>query len=100
MPADLVLIAIGFVHPAHDDVVAGLGLDTDKRGNVAAKTFETSRAGRLRGRRRPRRPVADRHRDRRGPPLRARVDRHLTEPTLRPLGARRYGARRRSGTEP
>jgi glutamate synthase (NADPH/NADH) small chain len=45
MPADLVLIAIGFVHPAHDDVVAGLGLETDKRGNVAAKTFTTSRDG-------------------------------------------------------
>jgi glutamate synthase (NADPH/NADH) small chain len=43
MPADLVLIAIGFVHPAHDDVVAGLGLDLDKRGNLAAKVFETSR---------------------------------------------------------
>ncbi|HEY8000805.1 MAG: glutamate synthase subunit beta [Vicinamibacteria bacterium] len=43
IPAELVLIAIGFVHPAHDDVVAGLGLETDKRGNLAAKTFETSR---------------------------------------------------------
>ncbi len=45
MPADLVLIAIGFVHPAHDDVVAGLRLQLDKRGNLAAKLFETSRAG-------------------------------------------------------
>jgi glutamate synthase (NADPH/NADH) small chain len=43
MPADLVLIAIGFVHPAHDDVVAGLGIELDKRGNLAAKTFATSR---------------------------------------------------------
>jgi glutamate synthase (NADPH/NADH) small chain len=43
MPADLVLIAIGFLHPAHDDIVAGLGLETDGRGNVAAKTFATSR---------------------------------------------------------
>ncbi len=43
MPADLVLIAIGFVHPAHDDVVAALGLGLDKRGNLGAKTFETSR---------------------------------------------------------
>ena len=40
MPADLVLIAIGFLHPAHDDVVAALGLETDRRGNVAAKTFD------------------------------------------------------------
>jgi glutamate synthase (NADPH/NADH) small chain len=43
MPADLVLIAIGFVHPAHDDVVGALEVDTDRRGNVAAKVFETSR---------------------------------------------------------
>ncbi|MET0751261.1 MAG: glutamate synthase subunit beta [Solirubrobacterales bacterium] len=45
MPADLVLIAIGFLHPAHDDVVAALGVETDRRGNLAAKTFETSRDG-------------------------------------------------------
>ena len=45
MPADLVLIAIGFVHPAHDDVVAALGLKTDARGNLAGKVFETSRPG-------------------------------------------------------
>ena len=45
MPADLVLIAIGFLHPAHDDVVAALGLDLDRRGNLAARTFETSRPG-------------------------------------------------------
>jgi len=42
MPADLVLIAIGFVHPAHDDVVGALELGTDRRGNVDAKAFETS----------------------------------------------------------
>jgi glutamate synthase (NADPH) small chain len=45
MPADLVLIAIGFVHPAHEDVVAALGLETDKVGNLAAKAFATSREG-------------------------------------------------------
>jgi glutamate synthase (NADPH/NADH) small chain len=43
MPADLVLIAIGFVHPAHDDVIGALGIETGKRGNVAAKGFATSR---------------------------------------------------------
>jgi glutamate synthase (NADPH/NADH) small chain len=42
MPADLVLIAIGFLHPAHDDVVGALGLETNKRGNVDAKHFVTS----------------------------------------------------------
>ena len=72
MPADLVLIAIGFLHPAHDDVVAGLGLDTDKRGNVAAQALHHLARRRLRRRRRPHRPVADRQRDRRGPPLRPR----------------------------
>jgi glutamate synthase (NADPH) small chain len=45
LPADLVLIAIGFLHPSHDDVVAGLGLEVDRRGNVGAKLFETSRPG-------------------------------------------------------
>jgi glutamate synthase (NADPH/NADH) small chain len=45
LPADLVLIAIGFLHPAHDDVIAGLELGLDKRGNVAAPAFATSRAG-------------------------------------------------------
>ena len=44
LPADLVLIAIGFVHPAHDDVVGALGVGTNRRGNVDAKAFETSRA--------------------------------------------------------
>jgi glutamate synthase (NADPH/NADH) small chain len=43
LPADLVLIAIGFLHPAHDDVVSALNLDIDKRGNLAAPAFATSR---------------------------------------------------------
>ncbi len=45
MPADLVLIAIGFVHPAHDDIVAALGVETDKRGNLDARHFTTSVEG-------------------------------------------------------
>ena len=45
MPADLVLIAIGFVNPAHDDVVGALGIDTNSRGNLDAKAFATSREG-------------------------------------------------------
>jgi glutamate synthase (NADPH/NADH) small chain len=45
MPAGLVLIAIGFVHPAHDDVVAGLGLELDRRGNLAAGAYATSHEG-------------------------------------------------------
>jgi len=36
MPADLVLIAMGFTGPARNGVVERLGLDLDSRGNVAA----------------------------------------------------------------
>jgi glutamate synthase (NADPH/NADH) small chain len=43
--ADLVLIAIGFTHPAHDDVVGELSLELDGRGNVAAGDFHTSQPG-------------------------------------------------------
>ena len=45
--ADLVLLAMGFVHPTHTGLVEGLGVDLDPRGNVAAdlERFETSEAG-------------------------------------------------------
>ncbi len=43
LPADLVLIAIGFVHPDHDGPVAELGLELDSRGNLRAPAFRTSR---------------------------------------------------------
>ena len=36
--ADLVLLAMGFVHPVHDGLVKNLGLKLDQRGNVAAST--------------------------------------------------------------
>jgi len=36
--ADLVLLAMGFVHPVHDGMVKSLGLKLDQRGNVAAST--------------------------------------------------------------
>jgi glutamate synthase (NADPH/NADH) small chain len=38
LKADLVLLAMGFVHPIHDGMVAELGLDLDPRGNVKANT--------------------------------------------------------------
>ena len=46
-PADLVLLAMGFVHPVHEGLVEGLGLEKDGRGNLLADTkrFETSEAG-------------------------------------------------------
>jgi glutamate synthase (NADPH/NADH) small chain len=36
--ADLVLLAMGFVHPVHDGMVKALGLALDPRGNVRAST--------------------------------------------------------------
>jgi glutamate synthase (NADPH/NADH) small chain len=41
--ADLCLVAIGFMHPEHDGVIGGLGLDLDARGNISAPLFATSR---------------------------------------------------------
>jgi glutamate synthase (NADPH/NADH) small chain len=42
--ADLVLLAMGFVHPLHEGLVKDLGLKLDPRGNVAASTddYKTS----------------------------------------------------------
>jgi glutamate synthase (NADPH/NADH) small chain len=42
--ADLVLLAMGFVHPVHDGMIKALGLGLDPRGNVKADTlaYQTS----------------------------------------------------------
>jgi glutamate synthase (NADPH/NADH) small chain len=47
IPADLVLLAMGFVHPVHAGLVEGLGVALDPRGNVKADTqaFATSEPG-------------------------------------------------------
>src|SRR5438309_6077043 len=37
--ADLVLLAMGFVHPVHEVMIAELGLALDQRGNVKADTL-------------------------------------------------------------
>ncbi len=44
IPADLVLLAMGFVHPVHDGMVKSLNLALDQRGNVKASTddYKTS----------------------------------------------------------
>jgi len=42
MPADLVLIAIGFVHPETKGPIDELGIETDRRGNIRANAFQTS----------------------------------------------------------
>jgi glutamate synthase (NADPH/NADH) small chain len=36
--ADLVLLAMGFVHPVHEDMLDALGVEYDPRGNVKADT--------------------------------------------------------------
>jgi len=38
LPADLVLLAMGFVNPVHEGMLDGLGVAYDERGNVAADT--------------------------------------------------------------
>jgi glutamate synthase (NADPH/NADH) small chain len=47
LPADLVLLAMGFVHPVHDGLLGDLGLKLDARGNLDADTrqFTTSEPG-------------------------------------------------------
>jgi glutamate synthase (NADPH/NADH) small chain len=42
--ADLVLLAMGFVHPVHEGMIKSLGVDLDPRGNVKADTlaYQTS----------------------------------------------------------
>jgi glutamate synthase (NADPH) small chain len=43
LDADLVLIAIGFEHPEHDGLVAQLGLDLDRLGNISTQqTYRTT----------------------------------------------------------
>jgi len=46
-PADLVLLAMGFVHPVHEGLAEDLGLKLDGRGNLQADTsrFATSEPG-------------------------------------------------------
>lgn len=44
LPADLVLLAMGFIHPEHDGMINDLKVDLDDRGNVKADTenYKTS----------------------------------------------------------
>ncbi|MBM3731933.1 MAG: glutamate synthase subunit beta [Acidimicrobiia bacterium] len=46
VPADLILLAMGFVHPVHDGLVKDMKLALDERGNVRADTadYRTSRS--------------------------------------------------------
>lgn len=42
LKADLVLLAMGFVHIVHDGLVNSLGLKLDQRGNVVVNNYQTS----------------------------------------------------------
>ncbi len=43
LAVDLVILAIGFVHPEHEGMINGLGLELDQRGNVKInEDFQTS----------------------------------------------------------
>ena len=74
LDADLVLLAMGFVHPVHDGMIKSLGLELDPRGNVKADVLclsELQPEG-VCGRRHAARPVARGVGDPRRPPSRAR----------------------------
>jgi glutamate synthase (NADPH/NADH) small chain len=45
IPAELVLLAMGFLHPQAEGIVSDLGLELDPRGNVADKNWSSSRDG-------------------------------------------------------
>jgi glutamate synthase (NADPH/NADH) small chain len=45
LQADLVLLAMGFLHPEREGVVEQLGVELDDRGNVRAPTYKTSVEG-------------------------------------------------------
>jgi NADPH-dependent glutamate synthase beta subunit-like oxidoreductase len=42
LPADLILLATGFVHVIHDGLIQDIGLQLDERGNVVIRDFQTS----------------------------------------------------------
>ncbi|GMR00392.1 MAG: glutamate synthase subunit beta [Zetaproteobacteria bacterium] len=42
LKTDLVLLAMGFVHPVHEGMIDELGVDKDARGNVSANTDDYS----------------------------------------------------------
>ena len=45
IPADLVLLAMGFLHPQHEGFVEQLGVDLDPRGNVSDTGWQTTVPG-------------------------------------------------------
>jgi glutamate synthase (NADPH/NADH) small chain len=45
IPCDLVLLALGFLHPQKDGLLYQLGVETDERGNVKCHNYQTSIEG-------------------------------------------------------
>lgn len=45
IPCDLVLLAIGFVHPQQEGLLKDLGIELDERGNVKTRKFHSSKEG-------------------------------------------------------
>jgi len=41
LPCDLAFLAIGFLHPEQDNVIAQFGLELDGRGNIQATNYQT-----------------------------------------------------------
>ena len=74
LKAELVLLAMGFVHPVHEGMVDELAVELDARGNVLADTekYVTSLPERVRGGRHAKGPIAGGLGDPRGPPMRPR----------------------------
>ena len=72
--ADLVLLAMGFVHPVHEGMIKSLGVELDPRGNVKADqiAYRDLAAEGVRRRRHAARPVAGGVGDPRRPPVRPR----------------------------
>lgn len=42
LPCELVLLAMGFVHPQHDGLLKELNVELDERGNVKANNYKTN----------------------------------------------------------
>jgi len=42
LPCDLALLAVGFLHPQKEGMLAQLGLELDNQGNVKTEEFQTS----------------------------------------------------------
>ena len=78
LPADLVLLAMGFVGPERPGMLDAARRAADRpRQRLARRELDDERAGRVHRRRHAARPVADRLGDRRGPQRRPGVDRYL-----------------------